>query len=349
MKITTSRKELLDVLKDVLPAANDRSQLPSHACFLLSAKADGIMQVFASDPHMSILYSVLCETQQEGDLGVSAKLLTEAVTNIQGDKITLSSDGSRLQVVGKKAALKLPILAAEQMIPPPNFKSYQYTPSPTFFDHYEKVAFAAAQEDIPSHFNAVQITPGAMAATDRHRLAMIKYDSEVSQQLLLPPTSVAKLRKSFSQVSIAVAGPKVLFACGTKYASITMLEGKYPDLTRLIPSTPSIPVTVNISDLKEALNLVSVTADKKLFSILFSFRAGTLVVSSTSESGDAMQEIMAQIDQPPQYTLCFGGKFLLQTLDKLTGSQVTMDIRGNNSPLVIREGNYVNVIMPRRQ
>lgn len=347
MKITTNKKELLEVLKAVLPASNDKSMLPSHGCFLLSAKED-IMYVFAADQHMSILYSVLCKTAATGDLGVSAKLLTEAVSNIQGDDIALKYDGSRLQVIGKKAALKLPVLSAEQMMVPPNYPNHIYMPAPDFFKNYERVAYATAQDETNRHFNAVQMTSGMLVATDRHRLAMLEYKSSTDKQLLLPPTSVMKLKKAFDQVSIAVDGSRVLFMSGTKYASITMLEGKYPDLTRLIPKGPCMEVTVNISDLKEALKLVEVTADKKLFSVLFSFKEGTMIVSSASESGDAVQEITAQLSAIPDQPICFGGKFILQTLDNLTLDQVTMEIRGSNQPLIIKEGGYINVIMPRR-
>lgn len=352
MHIKVYKEALQSLLKTVIPATNEKSPIPAHACFLIKATIEGVLYASAGDNRLSISYNCLCEAKKAGLFGVNAKLLSDAVDKLSGQYLTLSSTEARLKIASDKASVSIPVLSADVMMMPPNYHEIVYMDFPKFFDMFESVAFAAVHDEAPGIFGGVNLQSNKAIATDRNRLAMVAHDYPVSTPMVLPTEGIMKLRKVMGpDVSVGTKGSHIFFKEGTsKHASVTMLEGKYPDVLRVIPSGPFMTVVVSKNELKEALKLAEVTADKKAFTIVFEFKDGKLLVRSNSEMGDGVQAVDASMPEgEPDYQIALSGKYMLQTLEYLNEDKVTLEVRSPVVPLVIKENGYVNIIMPRRQ
>lgn len=216
-------------------------------------------------------------------------------------------------------------------------------------DALSKVSYACAVAEYQAVFRNVLVKNGSVVATDGFRLAKYRLPSELDA--LLPRASADLLAKiAQDTVEYGVVGTQLVVRTGNIHAEFALAEGTFPDYERVIPSSFVGSVTVGAAELRDALERVSVMADKTANSrVDLSAEGIGLRVSAEGSYGEAVEVVAASVegDVPP---LAFNVRYLVEALKPVDGN-VTLRVSGTHTPTVIEpeaEPAYMAMAVPLR-
>jgi DNA polymerase-3 subunit beta len=204
-----------------------------------------------------------------------------------------------------------------------------------------------------------------VTATDSYRLSKkeIKLRDKVdSFNFVIPRKSLEELSKILDMVSenveIYVNPNKVLFKFPNIMFQTRLLEGKYPDTSRIVPTDFPVIIPFNKEELLAAVERVSLLSprdrDTNYNIIKLTLRSDHVVeISSTNpEVGDALEEITPKgrvVGSTLQ--IAFSSRYLIEALKSFASNDVTISFAGEVRPFVINgplDIDLLHLILPVR-
>src|SRR5712675_2854470 len=249
--LKTQREALLEPLQAVTGIIERRHTLPILSNVLLS-RTDTHIEFVATDIEIEIMTSMTLEGPGDAKkITVGARKLVDILRALpDGSEVTLTLQDKRLQVKSGKSRFNLQTLSAEDF---PRLALVET--SATSFAVPQKllksllglVQYAMAQQDIRYYLNGLLMVVEEgqlkLVATDGHRLAYasIKLPADLPrQEVIVPRKTVLELAKllteSDDEVSIELAATQAAFTFGTIELVSKLVDGKFPDYTRVIPT-----------------------------------------------------------------------------------------------------------------
>jgi DNA polymerase-3 subunit beta len=199
-------------------------------------------------------------------------------------------------------------------------------------------------------------------ATDSHRLALrkAKVELEADKQfnVVIPGKSLNELSKILDDnnelVDIVITENQVLFKAKHLLFFSRLLEGNYPDTSRLIPAENKTEVIVNTKDFLHAIDRASLLAREGRNNVV---RLATLenkgieISSNTPEIGKVIEELIAQSIDGEELKISFSAKYVMDALKTLEGHEIKISFTGAMRPFVIRplnDDSLLQLILPVR-
>lgn len=204
-----------------------------------------------------------------------------------------------------------------------------------------------------------------ITATDSYRLSKkeIKLRDKIEPfNFVIPRKSLEELSKILDLVSenveIYVNPNKVLFKFPNIMFQTRLLEGKYPDTSRIVPTDFPVVIPFNKEELLAAVERVSLLSprdrDTNYNIIKLTLRPDHVVeISSTNpEVGDALEEITPNgrvVGTSMQ--IAFSSRYLIEALKSFASSDITISFAGEVRPFVIHgplDIDLLHLILPVR-
>ena len=257
MKI--NRSVLLKPLINVTGIVERRHTLPILSNLLLEANNNKI-QLTATDLEMQISLSIDSHTQEALTTTISAKKFLDICRALPEDsEIDLVSKDSRMTVKAGKSRFNLQTLPAADypVMTKVNGDSVLIQlPQIELKRLLKQVEFAMAQQDIRYYLNGLLLEVDGnklnLVGTDGHRLSFTSATLNQSYEknnVILPRKTVIELIKLLEdndeEVTIEIAAGQVNFAFGEMRLISKVIDGKFPDYNRVIPTAHSNTFTVN--------------------------------------------------------------------------------------------------------
>jgi len=341
MKFQADREVLIDAVSFVVRLLSPKPQLPQLSGVLINAEA-GTVTFSVFDYEVAAKVTVQAATETEGKVLVQARLLSEIVSKLPGDSVSLELQDSRMLVKSgsSKFSLSSMSLAEYPNIPEPPSASGKIS-SEEFAESVAQVSVAASREEVTPVLTAVMLTVSdkemALVATDRFRVAVknVSWKGSGSEQEILIPARVAnEIAKTFShenEVEIGLAeGDKLMvgFAAGSKSVTTSTIKGKYPAVLGLFPeSTPHFAV-INTHDLLDATKRVSLVVDRDK-PVRFKFQAEEVALESVgSDVADASEQISASLTGD-EIIVSLKPQFLIDALTAIGTEMVQLGFTAN--------------------
>ncbi|CAH0417867.1 DNA polymerase III subunit beta [Periweissella ghanensis] len=277
MKFTVNRAAFIKELNDVSRAIASRTTIPVLTGLKLVVDQDGIT-LTGSDSDISIetTLSIADEAaalniDQPGAIVLPARFFIDIVKQLPAQAMTLEmTTGFQTKITSGSASFTINGLDANTY---PNLPEIEATNSVTLSAETlreiisETVIAVSNQESRPIltgvHFS-LNNNEFLAVATDSHRLAQRKVALEdtlaATADVIIPGKSLnelAKMLESVETVEMRIAENQVLFILGKTLFYSRLLEGNYPDTTRLIPKESDTTVTFNATELLSAINRAS--------------------------------------------------------------------------------------------
>ncbi|CAH0416950.1 DNA polymerase III subunit beta [Periweissella fabaria] len=277
MKFTVNRAAFIKELNDVSRAIASRTTIPVLTGLKLVVDQDSIT-LTGSDSDISIetTLSIADEAaalniEQPGAIVLPARFFIDIVKQLPAQAMTLEmTTGFQTKITSGSASFTINGLDANTY---PNLPEIEATNSVTLSAETlreiisETVIAVSNQESRPIltgvHFS-LNNNEFLAVATDSHRLAQRKVVLEdtlaEAADVIIPGKSLnelAKMLESVETVEMRIAENQVLFILGKTLFYSRLLEGNYPDTTRLIPKESDITVTFNATELLSAINRAS--------------------------------------------------------------------------------------------
>jgi DNA polymerase III subunit beta len=371
MKISMERGALLKAVSQAQSVVERRNTIPILANVLIEAEGEHV-QFRATDLDIEVVDKALAQVERAGSTTVSAVMLHEIVRKLpDGALVSLTDDGAagRLTVEAGRSNFSLATLPKEDFPVMANseYASNFSAPAPLLRRLFDKAKFAISTEETRYYLNGVYMhvseSDGGRVlrcvATDGHRLARIDGElpdgAEEMPGVIVPRKTVGELRKLLDdddlKVAVSVSETKIRFATPDITLTSKVIDGTFPDYTRVIPAGNTRRLEVDAAEFAKAVDRVATVSSERSRAVKLSLDEDRLVLSvNAPDSGAAEEELaVAYSDEPLE--IGFNAKYLLEIASQVDRENAVFMFNTSGDPTLMREGNdttAVYVVMPMR-
>jgi len=226
----------------------------------------------------------------------------------------------------------------------------------------KKVIYAASRDTIKPVFNGIYFVVEngntiTTVSTDSRRLSMISRVLDVSvsniEGFIIPLKTVNEIYKMLESVGICnftVANNQCFFRIGKTDIISRIVDGQFPNYKHVIPKDHIIETVIETKSFLDSIRRVIIFTNEPSYKTILNFSAGKLVINaSTTDVGEAVEEITLENAFESSITLGINAQFLIDSLREIDSSHVKCSITGQMNPLTLTpqdDTNYVSVIMP---
>jgi DNA polymerase-3 subunit beta len=366
MNIKIDREALLKPLSSVSGIVERRHTLPILTNLLLEAKQN-MLTLTATDLEMQISLSLPAEPSGEIATTVSARKMLDICRSLPDQsQITLEITDSRMQIKAGKSRFNLQTLPAADyplMAKGNGDTSLTLTLAQNQLKRLlRQVEYAMAQQDIRYYLNGLLFEVNGnrlnVVGTDGHRLSFTSTELAQTfekQELILPRKTILELIKllddSDDEVVIEVSANQANFAFSGIRLISKVIDGKFPDYTRVIPTGYQNTFEVNRQALLLAMQRASILSNEKYRGIRMVLGKDALrLISSNSEQEEAEEEMEIAYDGDP-LDIGFNVTYMIDVLTNVANDSVNFAFNDANSSCLVTvpgDDNYKYVVMPMR-
>jgi DNA polymerase III subunit beta len=375
MKVTIERAALLKAMSRAQGVVERKNTIPILANVLIEAvgeRGDGRLSLRATDLDIEVVEELPAVIEQTGAVTVAAHMLHEIVRKLpEGAQLSLTSgeDSGRLDVLAGRSRFSLATLPREDF---PMMASSEYScsysaPAPVLRRLFDKSKFAVSTEETRYYLNGVYLHVADEAgkpvlravATDGHRLARIDADlppgAEDAPGVIVPRKTVGELRRLLEddeqEIAISVSETKIRFSVDGLVLTSKVIDGAFPDYTRVIPSGNTRRMEVDAADFAAAVDRVATVSQERSRAVKLAMEQDKLTLSVNSpDAGSAAEElVVAYPDEPME--IGFNAKYLLEIAGQVDRENAVFLFNNAGDPTLVREGDdasAVYVVMPMR-
>lgn len=376
MKLNIAKHELNEAISNVSKAVAVKTSIPILSGIKLDADEQGLT-LTASDTEISIQSFIpsvqedqtIIELERAGSVVLPAKFLTEIVKKLPSDIIEIEvfehfvtmirAGSSEVQLVGldPEEFPLLPRLSEEHVL---------HLSSDVLRTMIRQTAFAASTNENSAILTGIlwniQNNRLKFVATDRHRLASSEveiqgHEPSSDRPIVIPAKTLNELSKILPEnamIDIVIENNQVLFRMENMLFYSRILDGTYPDTSKIIPTVFKTEFTLDTKQLTDALDRAYLLSREEKTNIvrLVSIDEQTIELSSSSsELGKVTEQIEVEGYRGEPLRIAFNSRYLLDVMRVMDTERVHISFTGAMSPIIVTpEGSdaVLHLILPYR-
>ena len=365
LKIKTTNDKLLAPLQQVTGIVERRHTLPILSNVLVSA-GGGKVDFLATDLEVQVTSSAELDGNAEGTVTVGARKLYDILRALPEDaEVSLEAKESRMTVKAGKSRFNLQTLAAAdfpRMVEAKDASKMLRLPQKALKKALGLVQFAMAVQDIRYYLNGVLFSVEGntlrVVATDGHRLSFASQSLEGdhgSVEAILPRKTVLELIKLLGDnddpVELAIGSNQARFRFGGIEIVSKIVEGKFPDYQKVIPTTHKNRVSIDRTTLAQSLNRAAILSNEKIRGVRLVFTKDALsIICTNNEQEEAEEGLALDYDGDP-LDIGFNISYLLDVLNHVDSPSVSVAMGDSNSSALVQipgREDFKYVVMPMR-
>lgn len=374
MKFRVEREVLAEAVTWVARGLPARPPVPVLAGILIEANDEGTVTLSAFDYEVSARLTVPAEVSDSGTVLVLGRLLADISRNLPNKPVDVEVQGSKVQVTCGSSRFSL------LQMPSDDYPTLPASPEASgsidghvFTQAVSQVSVAADRGDTLPILTGVRVEiegdKMTLLATDRYRLAMRELtwnpaDSAASHVVLVPARTLADTARSLGasgSIEVALGSAAggdglVGFEAGSRRTTTRLLDGEYPKVSSIFPSTSETESVINTAELVEAVKRVALVAERNT-PVRLRFTDGQVTIEAgTGEDAQASEAVEATLSGP-EIEVAFNPGFLLDGLGAVGTDFSRLSFTQPSRPAVLSgqaeadgeaDTSYRYVIMPVR-
>ena len=374
MKFRVEREVLAEAVTWVARGLPARPPVPVLAGILLEASDEGTVTLSAFDYEVSARLTVPAEVSASGTVLVLGRLLADISRNLPNKPVDVEVQGSKVQVTCGSSRFSL------LQMPSDDYPTLPASPEPSgsidghvFTQAVSQVSVAADRGDTLPILTGVRVEiegdKMTLLATDRYRLAMRELtwnptDSAASHVVLVPARTLADTARSLGasgSIDVALGSAAggdglVGFEAGSRRTTTRLLDGEYPKVSSIFPSSSETEAVISTAELVEAVKRVALVAERNT-PVRLRFTEGQVAIEAgTGEDAQASEAVEATLTGP-DIEVAFNPGFLLDGLGAVGTEFSRLSFTQPSRPAVLSgqaevdgeaDTSYRYVIMPVR-
>ncbi len=371
MKLSCLQENLARGISIVSRVVSTRSVLPVLSNILL-ATDEGRLKLSATDLSTSITCWIGAKAEEEGQITVPARLLSDFVSTLPPEQIHMElvtrTQSLHLKCAQFEADMR-GIDAQDFPLIPSEVSDHKLTvPPDTLRQMIEQVILAAAtDEGRPVLTGALAEFEGSvltLVAADGFRLSLrttpLGEDVPEPLEVIIPARALRELARVSAdeeepvQIIVTPSRNQVLFRLSNVEIVSQLIEGKFPDYNQIIPQSYGTRVVIGTHELMRAIR-ISVLFSRDVANIVrlemipgSDVTPGRLIVESNAEVGQNVGELDAVVEGD-QMEVAFNGRYLIDVLNVIGTEQVALEATNASRPGIVKPvggEDLVHVIMP---
>ncbi|ALN78123.2 DNA polymerase III subunit beta [Staphylococcus agnetis] len=374
MEFSIKRDYFITQLNDTLKAISPRTTLPILTGIKIEATNEGIV-LTGSDSEISIEITIpnevdgeeIVEVKEPGSVVLPGRFFVDIIKKLPGTEVKLSTnDQFQTLITSGHSEFNLSGLDPDQypLLPQVSSDDALQLPIKVLKNIIAQTNFAVSTSETRPVLTGVnwliQENELICTATDSHRLAVrkLKLEEDIEDKnVIIPGKALAELNKIMTEnedhIDIFFASNQVLFRVGNINFISRLLEGHYPDTSRLFPENYEIKLGLNNHDFYHAIDRASLLAREGGNNVIKLSTGDSLVeLSSTSpEIGTVKEEVTANDVEGGNLKISFNSKYMMDALKAIDNDEVEVEFFGTMKPFILKpkdDDTVTQLILPIR-
>jgi len=364
MKFSAAREAILKPLQTVVGVVERRQTMPILSNVLLAVEG-ARLRVTATDLEVEMVAEGEVDAESGGEVTVPGRKLHEICRALpDGATVEIAVAGERLTIKAGRSRFTLSTLRAADFPTVEEIAAKQTlkVPRRELKGLIDKTHFSMAQQDVRYYLNGLLLETERKTlravATDGHRLALSEIELEVAatrdEQVIVPRKGVLELNRLLDgegDVSVALGTNHIRVQIDGVRLTSKLIDGRFPEYARVIPSQPRNVITASQTLLREALQRTAILSNEKYRGVRLELSENTVVLQANNpEQEEAVETLEVQYGGEAM-EIGFNVNYLLDALAAVKSEQVELGVTDGNSSCLIREPGVDRtkfVVMPMR-
>ena len=374
MDFKVNSSDLLKAISHIHGVVEIRHTLPILSNMIITAK-DGCLKLCSTNLDIYCSDQVNAEVVSTGEISVSASTFHEIIKRLPNGSdlhATLDEESSSLILKCGRSKFNLTTMKTDDfpIIADSDLDTNFVLNATELIRMIDKTKFAISNEETRYYLNGIffhkaqknSIEILRAVATDGHRLA--QYDIPLPQGaeemtgLIIPKKTILELRRVLDDangdINISLNDNKIKFSFNDLTIISKVIDGTFPDYTKVIPKNNNKVFAANSNELKSAIDrvsAVSISEEIKSKAIKLLIESNKLLLSVESLSkGSANEEVDINYNEE-KVEIGFNSRYLVDICNEIDGDEVIIHILDSISPAIILDKSDENlffVLMPMR-
>ncbi|MGE7274562.1 DNA polymerase III subunit beta [Brevibacillus panacihumi] len=377
MKITVQRDKLSNAVSHVSKAVSSRTTIPILTGIKIKADEEGLT-LTASDSDVSIEVQIPLEeadewgvtVHQAGNIVLPARIFSEIVRKLPSNEIHIEADERLVTSIRSgQAEFSINGMDANEYPQLPHLEEEKVfsIPGDLLKTMIRQTVFGVSTSEMRPILTGLMwsLEQGKLrfVATDSHRLAsrtaMVECPEELSfHNVVVPGKSCNELVKILdedqSPADIVVTDNQILVKSKHILFYSRLLEGTYPDTTRIIPQGSKTEITVNTKEFLQSIERASLLSREGKSNVvkMVTLPDGNVEITSNApEIGKVTDVLQPKAMEGEELKISFNAKYMIDALRAIDSSEIKASFNGPMSPFVIRPTDHdwmLHLILPVR-
>ncbi|MBO4734597.1 MAG: DNA polymerase III subunit beta [Clostridia bacterium] len=366
MKFTASREEFLEAVLKLLKVVGSKSTMPILEGILISAE-QGKITLAAYNLEMGMKKEIYCNCEEEGDIVIKAKLLSDILRRLGGSQVAIEADDKLMcHIKSNDTEFDIMGMAAGDFPEMPSVADgiKIKIESQTLCDMVRGTIFAVSQiEGSRPIYTGINISVEngiiQFVAIDGYRLAIRKEKTNIDKNINIVVSGraigeVVKLAEEENEdVSIIIGARLISFNIGGYVFIARLFEGEFVDYKKVLPQEHKQSIDINRNELIGSVERVSLLINDAFSTplrLLLDENEGTL--SCATSIGRAKETIKINLSGTP-FEIGLNSRYLTEALRACDEGNIKLKFNGPNAAVTIGpedESNedFLYLIMPLR-
>ena len=374
VKFRVEREVLADAVTWVARGLPARPPVPVLAGVLIEANDEGSLTLSAFDYEVSAKVTVPADVSEAGTVLVLGRLLADISRNLPAKPVDVTTDGNKVSVTCGSSRFSLMQMPADDYPTLPTAPEASGTiAGDVFTKAVAQVSVAADRGDTLPILTGVRVeidgSKVTLLATDRYRLAMRELtwnpnSTDATHLALVPARTLSETAKALGasgSIEIALGSSAggdglVGFEAGQRRTTTRLLDGEYPKVTSIFPTSVDSESVVSTGELVEAVKRVALVAERNT-PVRLRFTDGQVAIEAgTGDDAQASEAVEATLTGP-ELEIAFNPQFLLDGLGAVGTPFTRLSFTQPSRPAVLSgqeeqdgeaDTSYRYVLMPVR-
>ena len=371
MKIKIKKDLLLENLNKVSKAISTKNLVPALAGIKFDLTQEGLT-LTASDNDITIRSFIPATDEmtieEEGSIIITGRYILDIVRKLPDKminlevfdelKVIISTENSEYNLNGINKS-EYPNIKLEESKTTINLNAK------VFKDLINQTAFAAATDETRPELTGLnfKIVGDILEcnSTDSYRLArkVLKLDkmSDTDYNIVIPSKNIVEVAKLLTDdnkdIELHIFNNKILFKYDNVLFQSRLINGTFPNTTNLLPTECMLKVTVNVNDLYNVIDRVSIlTSDKEKNVVTLETNGNVLTMkSSSAEIGRVEEKMNITKDREEDITISFSARYVMEALKVFSKDECEISFVGEVNPIIFKEKDeedLIQLILPIR-
>ncbi len=347
MHIKIEKPVIESILNQIIPFTEkkDNTQITSH----ILIKADENLLLKATDKEIGIKINTNAEILEKGIVTINGRRFLDIIKTLSNKEIELKTENNQIIITQENSIYKLTSFNANEFPEFPDTNSMNKIEIsidelntaikriyPVIDTNNPKYELNGALFDLKEKSNFV--------STDTRRLAVYYSNAKANEsKIIVPKRSIAEIKRViredmeiyYDDVYLILKNSDILFF--TK-----LINGKFPAYEKIIPQNLKYEINLPKQEFLSHLKQVSIISNEVKIKIT------NEEIFFESISDDTMQartsfKINTEIEE---FTFAVNSKYLMDFLNVIDSDSFTLGLNEPNIPFVLKDDNFITIVMP---
>ena len=364
MKFSAEREAILTPLQAVIGVVERRQTMPILANILVAGR-DGQLWMTATDLEVELVAKATVNLQEAGEITLPGRKFLDIIRALPDKaQVTVAVEGERATVRSGKSRFTLTTLPASDFPTVEDIRAQQTlaVSQAALKRLLDKTHFSMAQQDVRYYLNGMLLeSDGKMlrtVATDGHRLAFcettLDADTGGLHQVIVPRKGVLELMRLIGgdgTVELGIGTNHVRAQIGDIRFTSKLIDGRFPEYSRVIPPTVTKRISTDRDVLRSALQRTAILSNEKYRGIRLVAKPGVLTLQSHNPEQEEAEEELEVGYEGEELEVGFNVTYLLDALGVIEGGEVEIGLTDANNSCLLSAPSAPNtkyVVMPMR-